>query len=340
MAYRSRHPDSAPARVALAPVPRRREPRTADEPRPAVTYVNADENASRLERRRAALRRARRRRRRAAVLTLLLAATGLAGLGLARDRSGPAGETREAAATTPVEAARPVRSAASGAPAPAPGAPRTSTSAPPSTSPSSPTPSTAPTVTAPPPVPATGTRSFSYAVGSGPVLGTAGPVHRFRVAVEEGMGLDAAGFAAATERVLGDPRSWIAAGDLRFRRVPKTAKADFTLYLATPGTSERMCAVGGLDTEGYTSCRLPGQVIINARRWIEAVPNYGAPLGEYRAYAINHEVGHQLGHGHEGCLAPGARAPVMQQQTLGLRGCVPNSWPYVDGRRYTGPTVP
>jgi hypothetical protein len=315
-------------------------PRTADEPRPAFAYPDTAEAASRLERKWAALRRMRRRRRRGAVLTLLLAAAGLVGLGLARDLPAPVRDPRDTAATTPIDAARPVPSDATGAPAPPPVTPRPSASTLPSASPSSPVPSAAPTTIGAPTVPASGTRAFSYAVGSGPVLGTAGPVRPFRVAVEEGMGLETAGFAAATERILGDPRSWIAAGDLRFQRVPRADEADFTLYLATPGTSERMCAAGGLGTDGYTSCRLPSQVIINARRWTDAVPNYGAPLGDYQAYAINHEVGHQLGHGHEDCPSPAARAPVMQQQTLGLRGCVANSWPYVEGQRYAGPAVP
>jgi hypothetical protein len=351
MANRSRHSrrsaDPAP-RATSARVPHRRAPRTPDEPRPAVSYAAPDEGASRLERKRAAMRRMRQRRRRTAVLTLLLAAAGLVGLDLARDRPRPAGESLNTAATTPIDspgAARSATRAPAAAIVPGPSDRPTSgpSAAPPAPS-GTPTPEVTPapaaTATLPAAVPANGTNAFSYSVGTGPVLGTAGPVRRFRVAVEDGMGLDPAGFAAAAERVLGDPHSWIAAGELRFQRVPKSAEADFTLYLATPGTSEQMCAVGGLDTDGYTSCRLPGQVIINARRWTEAVPNYGAPLGDYQAYAVNHEVGHQLGYGHEDCPAPGAPAPVMEQQTLGLRGCVANSWPYVDGQRYTGPAVP
>ena len=188
--------------------------------------------------------------------------------------------------------------------------------------------------------PSTGPGVFTIAPGRSPVHGTAGPLHRYRVAVERDTGQAVAAFADAVDEVLADPASWIGSGQLRVQRVPVDDVADFTVYLATPATSERMCAVGGLSTEGYTSCRLPGQVIINLARWQEAVPDYGASLAVYRTYVINHEVGHEFGEQHEACPGPGRPAPVMQQQTYGLQGCVANPWPHLDGHRYVGPPVP
>ncbi|RLP85069.1 DUF3152 domain-containing protein [Micromonospora sp. CV4] len=193
---------------------------------------------------------------------------------------------------------------------------------------------------APSSYPSVGAGRFTAADGETAVHGEDGPLRRYRVAVERGAGQDADAFAATVDEVLADPRSWIASGELRVQRVADAGAADFTIYLATPVTSEQMCAEGGLTTERYTSCRLPGQVIINLARWQEAVPDYGAPLETYRKYVINHEVGHEFGEEHEACPGPGEPAPVMQQQTYGLEGCVANAWPYLDGRRYAGDIVP
>jgi hypothetical protein len=158
--------------------------------------------------------------------------------------------------------------------------------------------------------------------------------------VETNIAIEAADFAAKAEQALGDARSWIAGGQYRLQRVPGNAAAEFTIYLATHQTSTRMCAAGGLDSGGYTSCRTPGHVIINLDRWYRSVPDYAnahTPLDTYRLYVINHETGHQLGHGHELCPGKGRPAPVMEQQTLGLHGCTANPWPYLDGKRYAGP---
>jgi hypothetical protein len=189
-------------------------------------------------------------------------------------------------------------------------------------------------------VPQTGPGTFAYATGTGKTLGTAGTLRKFQVAVEKDTGQDANAFAATVDRVLGDARGWITVGKSKFQRVPSGASHEFVVYLATPATSEKMCAAGGLHTDKYTSCRLPGQVIINLARWLTGVPGYGAPLDVYRAYALNHEIGHQLGLFHEACPGPGQAAPVMEQQTLGLNGCVANAWPYVGGVRVTGPPIP
>jgi hypothetical protein len=172
------------------------------------------------------------------------------------------------------------------------------------------------------------------------MLGIAGTVRQFRVAVERGLGQgNGDEFADEVDAALGDPRGWTAGGEFRLQRVPRSVATEFTIYLASVRTSTRLCADGGLSTDGFTSCRLPGQVIINADRWQDGAPNYATKLADYRAYTVNHEVGHQFGYGHEACPGKGEPAPVMQQQTYGLHGCKPNSWPYLDGERYAGDPV-
>jgi len=188
--------------------------------------------------------------------------------------------------------------------------------------------------------PVQGAGTFTYATQTGKIHGTAGPLKRFKIAVENGSGQDVTAFAGAADAALGDPRGWTAGGQVRLQRVGGATTADFTIFLATPATSETMCATGGLHTDQYTSCRLPGKLIINLARWLGGVPDYGAPVSVYQQYAINHELGHELGLGHEACPGPKQPAPVMMQQTLGLKGCTANAWPYVNGQRYSGPKVP
>ncbi|MBQ0902288.1 DUF3152 domain-containing protein [Micromonospora sp. U21] len=184
--------------------------------------------------------------------------------------------------------------------------------------------------------PATGGNRWSVApaeTASG--RGNSGRLLRYRVAVERDIrGLPVAEVAAEVSATLNDPRGWTAGGTWRLRRVGAGAPADFTVYLATPGTRDELCQ----DVpDGYTSCRNGQRVVLNVARWVKAVPGYGADLSTYREYMVNHEVGHRLGLGHERCPGRGRPAPVMQQQTLGLHGCTANAWPYPDGVRYRGP---
>lgn len=212
-----------------------------------------------------------------------------------------------------------------------------------------PTPTPVPTTAAPEPVAAQGdaeptdlaptTGAAAYVeVGAGTVTvvdGTSavygtGPLRRFVVEVEDGIGVDGAGFAAAVEATLGDPRSWGHDGAMSFQRVGAAEAAagdyDFRVSLISPGSMETYCP--GVGTGGYTSCRYGERAVINLARWETAVPDYAGDIATYRQYVVNHEVGHALGNGHQQCPGPGELAPVMQQQTLGLQGCQKNAWPY------------
>ncbi|MDO3703601.1 DUF3152 domain-containing protein [Micromonospora sp. C28SCA-DRY-2] len=184
--------------------------------------------------------------------------------------------------------------------------------------------------------PADGGNRWYGAAGETPAPGGTGRLRRYRVAVERDIrGIPVAEFAGEVTRTLNDPRGWTAGGALRLRRVGWGQPADFTIYLVTPGTRDELC---GDVPDGYTSCRNGGRVVLNVARWVKGVPRYGASLASYRQYMVNHEVGHRLGMGHERCPGRGRPAPVMQQQTLGLHGCTANAWPYLDGKRYTGPS--
>jgi hypothetical protein len=177
--------------------------------------------------------------------------------------------------------------------------------------------------------PEVGHQHYAVAPGPGPVVGHAGPQLRYRVEVETDIAaLDVAAFASLVEQTYGDPRGWTAGGQRRLQRVGADQPADFVVFLVTPATRDALCQDG---YDRYTSCRKDDRVVLNVARFVDGVPDYGAPLSVYRQYMINHETGHRLGFGHELCPGNGQLAPVMQQQTLGLHGCVANAWPYPDG---------
>jgi hypothetical protein len=135
---------------------------------------------------------------------------------------------------------------------------------------------------------------------------------------------DLEAFAAAAAETYADPRGWNRGGTVRFERV--ASGGDFTLWLAASG---QMATFGGA-CDAIWSCRNGRNVVINEDRWLTASPAWigaGGNLVDYRHMVVNHETGHWLGLGHATCLVPGSSASVMQQQSIGLQGCVPNPWP-------------
>ena len=135
-------------------------------------------------------------------------------------------------------------------------------------------------------------------------------------------------FAYTVDAVLNDPRGWSLAGSVRFKQVARGGR--FTVRLAAPSI---VASYGGCSA--FYSCRSGRYVLINDDRWRSATPSFRRlPVHVYRQMVVNHEVGHALGFGHGNCRRAGARAPVMQQQSKSLAGCVHNPWP-LPGERGT-----
>lgn len=173
-------------------------------------------------------------------------------------------------------------------------------------------------------VPQVGTGQAQVVPGSAPAPGP-GPVRTVRVEVEGGLPVDGPAFAEFVLATLNDPRGWGRDGAMSFARTD--GGAEIVVVLASPDTSAALCRP--LRTGGRLSCRNGPRAVLTHYRWVLATPEYGDDRTAYRRYLVNHEVGHFLGYGHVGCPGPGAPAPVMQQQTKGLLGCAPNSWPYI-----------
>ena len=176
-------------------------------------------------------------------------------------------------------------------------------------------------------VPDSGPGTFEKAEVSIGTGADEGRLYRYDVRVEKGLDLDPDEVARALQTTLDDPRSWRSTGRARFSLVPAGEDADLNAYLATPGTTDRLCAP--LLTRGEVSCRVGNKVVLNAKRWVFGAEAYGPGVAGYREYLANHEFGHALGRSHAGCPRPGRPAPVMLQQTKGLQGCTANPWPSV-----------
>lgn len=188
-----------------------------------------------------------------------------------------------------------------------------------------------------------GAGTFRMLAGKGPVVGS-GTVRRYSVEVENGIsGIDLRQYAHQVQSVLSDPRSWAGHERVALQRVD-SGSIDFRVTLVSSMTVRKLC---GYDIAIETSCFVPtgtggsdvNRVVINNARWVRGDGAYVGDLNAYRTYVINHEDGHAIGHRHAHQCLPGGLAPVMMQQTFGLRSaatgkmCAANPWPFPSGVR-------
>ncbi len=205
------------------------------------------------------------------------------------------------------------------------GAAATSTTAPAPTATTAPTTTSTSTTTTTAPLTPGRVGVFVPVAGQTEVIGS-GSLVTYSVEVEEAVGIDPAEVGAVVDAAFSDPRSWTASGSTSFQRVE--AGGQVRIVLATPPTTDERCAP--LPTNGIFSCGVGKDVSINSERWLNATHDWPLGIEAYRAHVLNHEMGHALGEGHVFCSGPGQLAPVMMQQTKGLKGCLANPWPFPD----------
>ena len=160
-----------------------------------------------------------------------------------------------------------------------------------------------------------GAGAWHVVPGTTPLHGT-GPKHfTYTVEVENRLqdGQADEKFAATVDAALADPRSWTGGKQFALQRIDK-GDPDFRVSLTSQMTVRAGC---GFDIPLEASCfnRAAGRVFINDARWVRGAMSYEGDLDAYRAYAVNHEVGHALGMRHQPCPTAGAPAPVMMQQS-------------------------
>jgi hypothetical protein len=122
-------------------------------------------------------------------------------------------------------------------------------------------------------------------------------------------------FAQTVDATLADPRSWIGDGQVSFTRIDN-GDPDIRISLTSELTI-RTPDNCGWDIPLEASCfnGWMSRVLINDARWTRGAMSYNGDLTAYRAYAVNHEVGHALGNKHQPCPAHGGPAPIRMQQS-------------------------
>ena len=140
----------------------------------------------------------------------------------------------------------------------------------------------------------------------------------YLVVVDPDVDFPLADFRRDVAICLADPNGWESKG---YRFVEVNTNPHVLIHLSSlKGLKQAGC-------DHTLSCAELGghEMHINEHRWRHGTKRSGQDLDGYRQYVISHEMGHILGRDHVKCPGKGQPAPIMLQQTLGLRGCLPNT---------------
>lgn len=135
-------------------------------------------------------------------------------------------------------------------------------------------------------------------------------------------------FKDEARRYILHKRGWLSRGFM-LKEVDKAP--DFVIHLRSSSYMRRKYAAHNhLKDLSVTDTRShPAIIDIHAGNWESPPRKFLGTRAEYRAYLINHEVGHALGYGHEplGNRDENGFCKLMSQQTRGTLGCRPNGFP-------------
>lgn len=155
--------------------------------------------------------------------------------------------------------------------------------------------------------------------------GEAERVFRYRVESRGEVDYPVRAFAQDVRSVFADMRSVNLGGSIRY--VPVAENYDLIVAIASGDYIAQAAAVCDEDL----SCRVGNTILINEENWRQTTPAFDGELDTYRAYLLNHEMGHFLGLDHRGCPG-GGPAPLMMQQSKGTGACTPNGFPLTSQR--------
>jgi len=148
-------------------------------------------------------------------------------------------------------------------------------------------------------------------------------VVKYQIATKGAVKTSLTDFKRQVQETLNDDRGWKRLG-VQFEYAESGGA--FTVVLAEASQVPSF----GSPCDNVWNCNVGNYVVVNEDRWLNATESWNAAGGnirDYRHLTVNHELGHWLGHDHNSCMTTGQAAPVMQQQSIDLKGCKFNPWP-------------